>query len=59
MGEEWTGWVREAGGPWRVACRAATEGECWRLLLPLRTDSPNCEKLVNRGRHPDHRRKPR
>jgi len=55
------GWLRIAGGPWHRVCQAPAERECWRLLLghAAREAPPSCELLVNDGRHPDHRRRPR
>lgn len=54
------GWVKQAGGEWRVVCRADTWGECWALLIRHRVKgAASCEKLVNGGSHPDARRRPR
>ncbi len=59
MTTTFTGWIRPRGEGWQIACRAASEREAWRLLIPIRTPS-DCEKYVTAsGRHPEHRKRPR
>lgn len=53
------GWIKPRGEPWRLACRAATWRACWDALLRVPCDAPLVERLVNDGRHPDARRRPR
>lgn len=54
----YTGWLKPKGGPWRRVCEAATWDDCWALTLaaPMKGDG---ERLVNDGKHPDRRKRPR
>lgn len=58
----WSGWLRSAEGkkpgPWLRVCGGATWAECWAVLLRWKAGH-KVEKLVNRGRHPERRRRPR
>jgi hypothetical protein len=40
----WCGWFRLPRQRWRQVCAAATEAECWQLLLDV--PGGNCEKTV-------------
>lgn len=53
------GWMKERGGEWKPVCRAATWDACMRLLLNVPHATDHVEMLVNRGKHPDQRRRPR
>lgn len=59
------GWLRvtetKDGEEWMEVCRGEGWGACWRQLLIAAEDLParSVEMLVNQGRHPDARRKPR
>lgn len=55
----YVGWLRPTGGPWRRVCRASTWDGCWDLLLRIDPEAATAEKLVNLGKHPEHRRRPR
>jgi hypothetical protein len=56
----WTGWIKlDVERGWRLVARAATWEACWRELLALRPRASFLEMLVNKGNHPDHRRRPR
>lgn len=65
----WTGWLRDPGGDWRRAVVAPSWSLCWDALLARLAESrsreapvacqQSVEALVNDGRHPDHRRRPR
>lgn len=54
-----TGWLREADGPWRAVVKAATWDEAWKALLRVESAAPSRERTVNTGKHPDDRRRPR
>lgn len=58
-GSTYVGWIRKPGGHWRQVCRAVGWDACWDLLLRVVPDALTVEKLVNDGKHPEHRRRPR
>jgi hypothetical protein len=47
------GWLRPAGGRWRVVC-TGTVDECWSHLLALA--EPGDKAVLPPGRHPTDRR---
>lgn len=55
------GWCRAPGGPWRRVCRASTWDGCWDLLLRVEPAAAAglVQRLVNDGRHPEQRKRPR
>lgn len=55
----WTGWLRTPGQDWRQVCQALSWEGCWIRLLAVDPASDHAEKLVNRGQHPEQRRRPR
>ena len=48
------GWARAKGHSWHVVCEAATESDCWRLLL----DHAGDKVALPRGVHPNDRPSP-
>ena len=55
----YAGWSRVDGGPWLVACTAATRGGCWDALLRVPKAGRSAERCVlEAGRSPgDGRRR--
>lgn len=40
------GWVRVNNGPWQIACREETEGDCWTRLLAIPFPDLQVDKTV-------------
>jgi hypothetical protein len=65
----WSGWLKVGADGWRQAVVSPSWDDCWRLLLQSMSeavprDAPiactmTVEAIVNRGVHPDARKKPR
>lgn len=54
-----TGWIRLPGQDWQEYCFGRTEAAALADVREHAKDHPHSEILVNDGRHPDERKKPR